>query len=70
MKYEEALKELEEIISKLNDNKIPMSEASKIFERGVELSKFCFNELNNVKGKVTIVREELGKLLEENDENF
>jgi len=70
MKYEEALKELEEIISKLNDNKIPMSEASKAFEKGVELSKFCFNELNNIKGKVTIVREELGKLLEENDENF
>lgn len=70
MKYEEALKELEEIISKLNDNKIPVSEANKFFERGVELSKFCYNELNGMKGKITIAKEELGKLLEEEDENF
>lgn len=70
MKYEEALKELEEIITKLNETKTPLSEATKIFERGLELSKFCYNELNQAKGKISVIREELGALLEDEDENF
>lgn len=70
MKYEDAIKELESIISKLSESKIPMSEACDIFERGLELSKFCYAELNKVKGKITVIKEELGTLLEDEDENF
>lgn len=70
MKYEEAIKELESIIEKLSENKLPMSEACSIFERGLELSKFCYSELNKAKGKITVIKEELGTLLEEEDENF
>lgn len=70
MKYEEALKELEQIIINLNDSKIPMSEAIKVFERGLELSKFCYKQLNEVKGKISIIKEELGALLEEENEDF
>ena len=68
MTYEEAIKELEEITQKLNDGKVPMSEAVKLFDRGVELSKFCYKQLNELKGKVTIIKEELGTLLEEEEE--
>lgn len=68
MKYEEALKELEEIVEKLSEGKIPLSEATKYFDRGVELTKFCYQELNTVKGKVTVIKEELGKLQEEEAE--
>ena len=67
MTYEQAIKELEEITEKLNTGKVPMSEATKLFDRGVELSKFCYKELNNLKGKVTTVKEELGALLEEEE---
>ena len=70
MKYEEAIKELEVIISKLSESKVNMSDACAMFERGLELSKFCYGELNKAKGKITVIKEELGALLEEEDENF
>ena len=67
MNYEQAIKELEEITLKLNEGKVPMSEAVKLFDRGIELSKFCYKELNQLKGKVTTVKEELGTLIEEEE---
>lgn len=70
MKYEDAIKELEEIIEKLNTGKLSMSDASKYFERGAELSKFCYEELKSVKGKVSVIKEELGALLEEEEWGF
>ena len=68
MNYEEAMKELEEITKKLNDGKLAISEASKLFDRGVELSKFCYKELNELKGKISVVKNELGALIEEDEE--
>ena len=70
MKYEEAVKELEEIIKKLNSSNLSMEEAKKCFERGRELSKFCFENLKEVKGKVYEIREELGALIEEENEEL
>ncbi len=63
--YEQASKELEEIVAKLENGNLPMAEAVKAFERGQELVKFCFGELDTAKGKLTIIKEELGKLIEE-----
>lgn len=65
MNYEEAIKELEDIISKLNSTSLPMEEAKKLFERGKELSKFCYNSVKEVKGKIFEIKEELGALVEE-----
>ena len=65
MKYEEAIKELEEIINKLNMSALPIEEAKKLFERGNELMKFCYKEVKQVKGKIYEIKEELGALLEE-----
>ncbi len=62
MNYEEAAKRLEEIIAKLESGTISMSEALTLFEEGEKLAKVCFNELNAAKGKLTEVKEELGKL--------
>lgn len=68
MTYEEATKELESIISKLENGNLPMSEAIKLFEKGEQLSKVCFKELNVAKGKLSIVKEELGKLIETDED--
>lgn len=67
MKYEEAIKELENIIEKLEDGKTPLDEASQCFDRGVELVKFCNSQLKSVKGKVKVIREELDSLIEEEE---
>ena len=65
LNYEEASKELEEIVSKLESGLLSMSEAVKLFERGQELVKFCASELETAKGKLTIIKENLNTLIEE-----
>lgn len=65
MNYEDKIKEIESIIEKLNEGKVPMAEAVKNFERASELTKECYKELNELKGKVSIIKEELGMLIEE-----
>ena len=49
---------------------MPMSEAISLFERGEELAKICYNHLSSAKGKLTLVKEELGKLVETDDDDF
>jgi len=70
MKYEEAVKELEEIINKLNMASLSIEEAKKLFERGNVLMKFCYNEVKEVKGKIYEIKEELGALLEEENKDL
>ncbi len=70
MKYEEAIKELEEIISKLNSASLPIEEAKKLFVRGKELMKFCFESVKEIKGKVYELKEEMGALLEEENSDL
>ncbi|MBQ8845370.1 MAG: exodeoxyribonuclease VII small subunit [Clostridia bacterium] len=65
MKYEEAIKELEEIVEKLENGNLPLSQSKEIFERGLELCKFCHKELNGISGKIYEIKEELDKLTEE-----
>ncbi len=64
MNYEEASKELEQIVNKLENGNLPMSEALALFERGEELAKICFKHLDTAKGKLSVVKEELRKLVE------
>ena len=70
MNYEDAVKELEEIIKKLNSSSLTMDEAKKLFERGKELTKFCYASVKEVKGKIYEIKEELGALLEEEQQDF
>jgi exodeoxyribonuclease VII small subunit len=63
--YESAEKELNEIISKLENEKVSLSDANKLYERGAELVKFCLNQLEEVKGKITIIKKDLDKFIEE-----
>lgn len=63
--FENAEKELEEIITKLEDEKTPFSEAQKLYGRGTELVKFCLSNLDEVKGKITIIKKDLDKFIEE-----
>ena len=65
MSYEEGMKELEEILYKLEDGETKFDEATKLFERGAQICKELNKNLEDIKGKVTIIREELGALLEE-----
>lgn len=63
--FESAEKQLQEIALKLEDENLPFSEAQKLYERGSELVKFCLSSLDEVKGKITIIKKELDQFIEE-----
>lgn len=60
-KFEEALGELETIVRKLEGD-LPIDEATKAFERGIQLSKTCMDELKEEKGKISLLVDDLNKL--------
>lgn len=63
--YEQASKELQEIIAKIEQGDIPLDEAMKLFERGQKLIQHCYASLDKAKGKLTEISEKNGKLEEE-----
>lgn len=66
MSFEENNERLQEIIKLLEKNELPLEEATKLYEEGVSLAKKCFKQLNESKGKVTILKNELDELLNSN----
>lgn len=52
MKFEEALQTLEEIVEKLETGNLELDESVRMFERGVELSLYCRQQLQQAEGKI------------------
>lgn len=65
MNYEELTKELEGIMTKLESGEVAFSEAVTLFERGAQICKQLNSLLDGAKGKISVIREELGCILEE-----
>ncbi|MBR1970485.1 MAG: exodeoxyribonuclease VII small subunit [Clostridia bacterium] len=53
MKFEEAMKELEETVKKLENSDTTLDEAMDLFEKGVGLTKTCQKLLGEAQLKVT-----------------
>lgn len=53
MKFEEALKELENTVKKLESGETTLEEAMELFEKGVGLTKQCTKLLEGAELKVT-----------------
>ncbi len=62
MTYEIAIQKLGDIVEKLSSQSLPLSQATSLFEEGMELIKFCYNELKVTKGKIFEIKKELDKL--------
>lgn len=62
LKFEEALKRLEEMVQKLEEGNLPLDESLQVFEEGIELSRFCEQKLNQAEGRVEMI-------LKDNKEN-
>ena len=50
--FEQAIKRLEEIVSELEEGNLLLEESLKIYEEGVELTKFCSAKLNETEDKI------------------
>ena len=46
LSFEECLKELEEIVTKLESKDISLDDAVKYYQKGLELSKRCYDIFN------------------------
>jgi exodeoxyribonuclease VII small subunit len=50
--FEEAQRELEQIVHRLESGEAPLDEALKLWERGEELHRFCKERLDSAEGKI------------------
>ncbi|HPC83723.1 MAG TPA: exodeoxyribonuclease VII small subunit [Thermoanaerobaculaceae bacterium] len=50
--FEDALAQLEEVVTKLEDDSVGLEEALKLFERGVKLARRCRTQLTQVEARV------------------
>ncbi len=57
MTFEEALKELEETVKKLENGETTLEEAMNLFEKGVALTKNCRKMLDEAQLKVKKITE-------------
>ncbi len=64
MKFEQALKALEDIVESIESGKLDLDESIKLFEEGMRLSAYCQNKLQmaDAKIKYLISDEESGEL--------
>lgn len=65
MKLDENLKKIEDIVASMEDPNLSINEGVKLYEQGVNLAKECLAELNDIKGKVNIIRKDLDAYKEE-----
>ncbi len=65
MTFEDAIKEIEEIIQKLESENLPLKTAQGLFERASTLAKFSQEELAKSSGKLLLIKKQLDEIVEE-----
>ena len=66
IKFEEAMKQLEEIAGELEKGDLNLDESVTKFEEGMKLSKTCSKILEEAEKKITILIQKEDEMLEEN----
>ena len=53
--FEKSIKELEEIVNKLENGDASLSESLELFEKGIKLAKECNKMLDDAEKKVSVL---------------
>jgi exodeoxyribonuclease VII small subunit len=53
--FESAIAELEALVKTLEDGDLPLEKSLELFERGVQLSRFCHSKLEEAERRVEIL---------------
>lgn len=69
MNFEEQNTRLQEIIKVLEKNDTSIEEGTKLYEEAVTIAKNCYKILNENKGKVTVLKEELDNLASSSEDD-
>jgi exodeoxyribonuclease VII small subunit len=56
--FEQAMKQLEQIVEALESGDLPLEKALSKFEEGIQLSKFCSNMLDETERKITVLTQD------------
>jgi exodeoxyribonuclease VII small subunit len=55
--FEAAIAELESIVRKLDEGDLPLETSLQLYERGVQLSRFCYARLEDAERRIEILNE-------------
>jgi exodeoxyribonuclease VII small subunit len=55
--FETAIAELESIVKKLEDGDLPLETSLQLYERGVQLSRFCHSRLEEAERRIEVLNE-------------
>ena len=66
LKFEDAIKKLEDIAKELESGELRLDESVAKFEEGIKLSKKCNNMLNEAEKKINILIDNGEEIKEEN----
>ncbi len=65
--FETAIKELEDIVEKMERGEMTLDESLEYFKKGIELSRYCSRRLDEVEKAITkLIESENGEVSEEN----
>ena len=53
--FEKALEELESVVARMEDGRLPLEESLAAYQRGAELIKFCEARLNAAQARIAIL---------------
>jgi exodeoxyribonuclease VII small subunit len=59
LSFEDALRQLEEIVQRLENEDVPLEESVNLYEQGMELSKYCADTLEEAEQRIEKVNEKL-----------
>jgi exodeoxyribonuclease VII small subunit len=53
--FEKALEELEALVGRMEDGKLPLEESLAAYQRGAELIRFCESRLTDAQARIAIL---------------
>jgi exodeoxyribonuclease VII small subunit len=63
--FEQAIQQLEKIVQELESGDLPLEQAMKKFEDGIQLSRFCAQKLDETESRITaLLRDKNGNIQE------
>lgn len=58
LSFEDALKELEAIVDRLEKQDVALESALKDYEKGISLYRFCLEKLNAIQKKIEVINKQ------------
>ena len=55
LSFEKALEELEALVARMEDGKLPLEESLAAYQRGAELIRFCESKLTDAQARIAIL---------------